>query len=146
MSDIEWENATIEDHIAVANELGSASVDSVAECENIDLDMTDEEGSALFLAVAQREAPGAVGYFESILSMTVSLYGKEVTGDCLTDLATLETIIDEGTPMIELPLAEQWLVLQLTGSINYCSLQTQGEFYFREEVQEFFAGFEHLGG
>lgn len=139
VSGIDWANATIEDHLQVIMALGSASIDDAGACD-IDLAVTDEEGTDLFLAIARQEAPGAVGYFEAQLAMTEALEGREATGDCRTDIATFESIVAGGVPLVDLPLPEQWLVLSLMSSIGYCSLQTQGELMFREEVQEFLAG------
>lgn len=144
VSDIDWDDATIEDHLQVIMALGSASISDVGACD-IDLAVTDEEGADLFLAIARQEAPGAVGYFEAMLAMTEALGGREATGDCRTDIATFEGVVAGGVPWVDLPLPEQWLVLSLMNSIGYCSLQTQGELRFREEVEEFLAGSPFAG-
>ncbi|MDF2729525.1 MAG: hypothetical protein K0T01_1311, partial [Acidimicrobiia bacterium] len=56
---IDWENATIMDHIQVMTSLAGNSIGDTAACENVDLDVSEEEGVALFLEVAEQEAPGA---------------------------------------------------------------------------------------
>jgi hypothetical protein len=137
---IDWENATIEDHIQVMTTLAGTSIGDTAACENVELDMTEEEGAALFLGVANQEAPGAVGYFTAIIAMNEALGDRQSTGDCQTDIGTFEDVVAGGVPFVDLPLPEQWLVLNLMGSIGFCNLQTQGELRFRPEVEEFLAG------
>jgi len=57
-----------------------------------------------------------------------------------TDIATFEDVVAGGVSFVDLPLPEQWLVLNLMGSIGFCNLQTQGELISRPEVGEFLAG------
>jgi len=137
---IDWENATIDDHLQVMMALAGTSIGDTAACENVELDMTEEEGAALFLAVAEQEAPGAVGYFAAVMAMNEALGERQSTGDCQTDIATFEDVVAGGAPFVDLPLPEQWLVLNLMGSIGFCNLQTQGELISRPEVGEFLAG------
>jgi hypothetical protein len=146
VKDIDWEQATIEDHLQVITALAGVSIGDTSGCEDVQLDVTDEEGTALFFAVAEREAPGAVGYFKAIMEINAALDGKESTGDCQTDIATFEEFVAGGVPWVDLPLPEQWLVLNLMGSIGFCSLQTQGELMFRDETQAFLAGSPFAGG
>jgi hypothetical protein len=121
--------------------LSGTSIGDTAACEdNVDLDVSEEEGVALFLQVAEQEAPGAVGYFAAILAMNETLGERQSTGDCQTDIATFEDVVAGGVPFVDLPLPEQWLVLNLMGSIGFCNLQTQGELISRPEVGEFLAG------
>jgi hypothetical protein len=138
---IDWETATIMDHIQVMTSLSGTSIGETAACEeNVDLDVSEEEGVALFLEVAEQEAPGAVGYFSAILAMNETLGERQSTGDCQTDIATFEDVVAGGVAFVDLPLPEQWLVLNLMGSIGFCNLQTQGELISRPEVGEFLAG------
>jgi hypothetical protein len=145
VKDIDWETATIDDHLAVMMSMTSVSIGDTSGCEDVELDMTDEEGSALFFAVAEQEAPGAVGYFKAVMEINAALDGRESSGDCQTDIGTFEDIVAGGVPWVELPLPEQWLVLNLMSSIGYCSLQTQGELRFRPEVEAFLAGSPFAG-
>lgn len=140
VQNIDWENATIDDHLQVMIALASASFGDISGCENVEMDMTDEEGSALFLEVAQQEAPGAVGYFTAIMEINEALEGRTSTGECAADIALFEEVVAGGVPWVDLPLPEQWYVMNLMGSIGFCSLQTQGELRFRDEVVAFLAG------
>ena len=142
---IDWENATIDDHLQVMMTLSSASIGDTSGCENVELDMTEEDGAALFLEVAEQEAPGAVGYFTAIMAINEALDGRQSTGECQADIAIFEDVIAGGVPFVDLPLPEQWLVLNLMGSIGFCNLQTQGELRFRPEVEEFLAGSPFAG-
>ena len=138
---IDWETATIMDHIQVMTSLSGTSIGETPSCEeNVDLDVSEEEGVALFLEVAEQEAPGAVGYFAAVMAMNETLGERQSTGDCQTDIATFEGVVAGGVPFVDLPLPEQWLVLNLMGSIGFCNLQTQGELISRPEVGEFLAG------
>ncbi|MGH8925721.1 MAG: hypothetical protein ACRDWA_13960 [Acidimicrobiia bacterium] len=101
VADVDWANATIEDHIALANELDGASIEGVEGCDEVNLDVHEEFGSDLLIEFAQSEAPGTVGYLEAIRSLRASFDGTEANGDCLTALATLEAIVEEGVPMAE---------------------------------------------
>jgi len=137
---IDWETATIMDHIQVMTSLAGTSIGDTAACENVEIDVSEEEGVALFLEVAEQEAPGAVGYFAAIMAMNETLGERQSTGDCQTDIATFEDVVAGGVAFVDLPLPEQWLVLNLMGSIGFCNLQTQGELISRPEVEEFLAG------
>ena len=108
--------------------------------------MSEEEGAALFFEVAEQEVPGAVGYFTAIIAMNEALGDRQSTGECQTDIATFEEVVAGGVAFVDLPLHEQWLVLNLMGSIGFCNLQTQGELRFRPEVEEFLAGSPFAGG
>jgi hypothetical protein len=143
---IDWENATIMDHIQVMTSLAGNSIGDTAACENVDLDVSEEEGVALFLEVAEQEAPGAVGYFAAIMAINEELGERQSTGECQADIATFEDVVAGGVPFVDLPLPEQWLVLNLMGSIGFCNLQTQGELISRPEVEEFLAGSPFGGG
>lgn len=143
--DVVWETATIEDHIKVMTDLAATSfVDTVA-CDDVQLDVATEEGSALFLEVAEQAAPGAVGYFTAIIDINDALGGRAATGECAMDIVLFEEVVAEGMRWVDLPLPEQWYVMNLMGSIGFCSLQTQGELRFRPEVEAFLAGSPFAG-
>ncbi len=147
VKDIDWDTATIDDHLQVMMALAGTSIGDTTGCEeDTGLSMTDEEGAALFLEVAEQEAPGAVGYFAAILAINEALGDRQSTGECAADIATFEEVVAGGVPWVDLPLPEQYLVLNLMSSIGFCSLQTQGELRFRPEVEEFLAGSPFAGG
>ena len=102
---IDWETATIMDHIQVMTSFAGTSIGDTAACENVDVDVdvSEEEGAALFLEVAEQEAPGAVGYFAAIMAMNEALGERQSTGDCQTDVATFEDVVAGGVPFVDLP-------------------------------------------
>jgi hypothetical protein len=140
VSGVDWENATIDDHFQLMIDLGGASIDSTEGCDDVEGEMSDAAGEALLIEIARLEAPGAVGYFEAMYEIDRALEGRGATGDCLTDIASMDVIVAEGVKWLDLPLPEQVLVLGLMSSIGFCSLQTQGAFISRPDVAEFFEG------
>ena len=147
VKDIDWETATIDEHLGVMMSMASVSFPDTSGCDdaqmamsNDQLDITDEAGSALFYELANQVAPGAVGYFMAIVEINEALDGRSSTGECAADIAIFEDVVAGGVPWVELPLPEQWFVLNLMSSIGYCNLQTQGELRSRPEVDEFLAG------
>ncbi len=140
VKDIDWTTATIDDHITVMYALASFSIDSTSGCDDSQMDASTEEGSALFLAVAQEVAPATVGYFTAILEINQALDGRQATGDCLTDIGIFEEQVAGGVKWVDLPLPEQFLTLNLMSSIGYCGLRTQGDLISKPEVQAFLEG------
>lgn len=148
VSDIDWESATINEFIIATNRMAGSSIGSTDGCAEaeVDLEATEEEGAALFMELAAAEAPGAVGYFQRMLEIQDEQGDLEAVGECQPDVETFEAIVAEGVPMLDLPLGKQIVVLGLMGSLGYCSLQTQGELFYRPEVQEFLAGVDLTAG
>lgn len=144
VSDVDWEHATIDDHIQVMFDLAGSSIDEPEECE-VQFDVSDEEGAALLFELAAQEAPGTIGYLTAMQEIAAALDGREASGDCLTDIAQFEAMVAAGVPWVDLPLHEQWFVLSLMNTLGYCSLQTQGELFYRDEVQEFLQGSPFVG-
>lgn len=144
-SQIDWSTATIEQHIELANSMGGASIESVEGCEEPP-DVTSAVGDELILEFARAEAPGTVDYLEHVMAIPPLDEEIEVTGECRPDIATLEKIMAEGVPLIELPLNKAMVALDLILTLNSCPLEVAGEFTFRDETQAFIAGLEHLAG
>lgn len=46
VKDVDWERGTIDDHLQVMVALASASIGDTTGCENVELDLTEEEGAA----------------------------------------------------------------------------------------------------
>jgi hypothetical protein len=140
---VDWENATTED----LEELGTAleplteqyEGELGAGCEDIQLEGTDEEQFAFMIEVAEREAPGAVGYFEWIRDFATGIgEGPEASGDCETDIAAMQAIVDEGLTISELPMSELTAVGNLMTSIAMvCPPERSAEFFAKEDVAAF---------
>jgi hypothetical protein len=150
---VDWQTATIQDHIDLTMALAStdfSSLPDTTQCESeaagsLDFTGQTEDGAALFLAIAEREVPDVAEYFGVILEAREQVGDKETTGDCQTDIATFQEYVDGGVPFMELPLGDQLLILGLMNSIGFCSLQTQGELMFSPDTQEFLAGSPFAG-
>ncbi len=149
VSGVDWEHATIDDHINVVYGLAGSSIDDPSAACPAATDggtaASQEEGMALLLAVAVQEVPGVAGYFQAVIEIDQALEGRNATGDCLTDIGIFEEVVAGGIRWVDLPLHEQVLVLRLMYSIGYCRLETQGELLFRPEVQDFLEGSPFAG-
>ena len=152
MGDVDWQTATIEDHINLTLALAgtdASAIPDATQCQTdaagtLDFTGQTEEGAELFLAIAERESPEVASYFSVILEARQQV-DKESTGDCQTDIATFQGYVDGGVPFMELQLGDQLLILGLMNSIGFCSLQTQGELMFAPATQEFLAGSPFAG-
>ena len=140
VKDIDWEHATIDDHLMVMTSLAGSTMSETTSCEDRQPDLTEDEGAELFFAVAEQEVPATVGYFKSIVDINKALGGRKSVGECLPDIATFEELVAGGVPYLSLPLPEQWLTLNLMFSIGYCQLQTQGALLSKPEVRVFLEG------
>ena len=146
---VDWENATIADF----EELGTALDPVTAEyeediansqCEDIEVDATDEETFDFLIELAQDEAPGTVGYLEMIRDLAGS-FGEDteadVSGDCETDIAAMQAIVDQGGNMEDLSLADVTAVGALVTSISTnCSQDRSLEFFSQDDVSAFLGG------
>lgn len=148
VADIDWENATTADLEQLGNDLeplSSAYDDSVAgtNCDNIQLDASDEESFQFMIDMAKREAPGTVAYLEWVEQIATSVTdpGTQASGDCESDIAALQAIVDEGGTMMDLPLSDLSTVSGLIASISTtCSASRAAEFLNQPDVAAFMNG------
>ncbi len=148
VADIDWENATTADLEQLGNDLeplSSAYDDSVAgtNCDNIQLDASDEESFQFMIDMAKREAPGTVAYLEWVEQIATSVTdpGTQASGDCESDIAALQAIVDEGGTMVDLPLGDLSKVSGLIASISTtCSASRAAEFLNQPDVAAFMNG------
>ena len=144
----DFENATIEDMETMGTELEAVTEGPTAEMENLDCpdpSGTDEENFAAMIDIAEREAPGTVAYFEWIEDFTGDFGDGEGTtggasGDCETDIESMEALIAESDGMGDMTLAEVTEFGSLMTAITTeCSADRAQEFLSQPEVQEFMA-------
>ena len=140
VKDIDWEHATIYDHLQVMTDLAGTTIGDTSACGDQGPDLNEEAGAELFFGVAEQQVPGAVGYFRAVMDINKALGGRHSSGECQTDIATFEELVAGGVPWVNLPLPEQWLTFNLMYSIGYCTLQTQGALLSKPEVQVFLEG------
>jgi hypothetical protein len=141
---IDWANATTEDLEEVGTALEPIGTEyettfETAGCDDIQLEGTDEEQFEVMIAIAEREAPGTVGYFEWIRDFaTGSSDAPEASGDCETDIAAMQAIVDEGQTMNQLPIAElQSVGTLMTAIAMECPPERSAEFFEKEDVANF---------
>jgi hypothetical protein len=109
IQDIDFENSTGAELEAVFAEIEPISDSFEAETANCpELDMSNEESVAAMQAMAERDAPGTAGYFAWLASFMANVDdgGASVSGDCETDIATLQAFVDRGGTMADLTMSE----------------------------------------
>lgn len=140
----DFATATMDDMEAMGTELETATAAQTAEMESLncpDVDASDEEVFAAMIDIAQREAPGTVAYFEWIQSFAASAGeegGLSSSGDCETDIETMEAFIAEKETMGNLTFAELTGFGELmTGITTECTGARVEEFFAQPEVEAF---------
>lgn len=140
---VDWETATIDDfeELGTAIEEETASYEeeiTEAGCEEVDVDVDDDEAFQFMIDFAENEAPGTVGYLTWIRGFLGAPAGEEASGDCETDIAAVQAVVDQGGTMSELPLTEVARIGGLMGSITTaCSAERASEFLSQPDVEEF---------
>lgn len=142
----DFETATIDDMEAMGAELETATAAPTAEMESLDcpdVDATDEEAFAAMIDIAEREAPGTVGYFrwiESFAGTSGDGSGITTSGDCETDIAALEAFVAEKESMGNLTMTEltQFSTL-VTAITTECTPERTQEVFSEPAVEEFMA-------
>lgn len=148
VEEVDWANATMADLEALGTslepateEFEAATVDS--QCDEIDVDATDEESFEFMIDLARDNAPGTVAYMEMIRDFA-SDFGEstiDISGDCDTDIAALQAIVDEGGSMQDMTVTEITDVGGLVTSISTnCSPERSSEFFSKQDVSDFMSG------
>jgi alkanesulfonate monooxygenase SsuD/methylene tetrahydromethanopterin reductase-like flavin-dependent oxidoreductase (luciferase family) len=148
---VDFNAATADEFEAITAELQPATDAYEAEidaqgCDDLNLDVTDEEAFAALIDLAQQEAPGTVAYLEWIRDFAGAVTGDgggggSVSGDCETDIAAIQEFVDRGGTMSDLTMGEVATVTQLITSISTnCTLTRFQEFTSQEDVMEFMSG------
>ena len=100
--------ADMEAFLAEIEPISAPLEEQTADCPDVDL--SAEESLAAMREFAEAEAPGTVAYFiwleEFIGSFGEGSSGVEASGDCETDLATLDEYVAQGGTMSDLPVGE----------------------------------------
>ena len=145
MEGIDFATVTAADLEDLGAELEALGEDYSGTLEDLDCpepDGTDEEAFAAMIEIAEREAPGTVAYLEWIRSFAdVADSVGEASGDCETDIAAFESIVDEKGSMSNLTMEEVVEVGGLVSSIStVCSPERAQEFLAQPEVTSFLDG------
>jgi len=144
VEDIDFENATMADFEAFGTEIepiASQFEDETASCP--ELDLSTEESIAFMREVAEQDAPGTVAYFvwleEFIASMDDG--GASASGDCETDIAALQTYVDQGGTMSDLTMSDVAAVTSLMTAVSTeCSPERFQEWVSQEDVAAWAGG------
>lgn len=146
---VDFNQATQAEFEAISVELEGptdefTAASEAAGCDELNLDVSDEEAFQLMIDLAEREAPGTVAYFEWIRDFSASMEeggtGSLATGDCETDIETMQAIVDDGGTINDLTLQEMGNVGGLVASISTnCSGERSSEFFSKEDVAAYLA-------
>jgi hypothetical protein len=150
VEDFDFDNANLADLQQLSTELEPLTAEyegtiGDADCDELDLDASDEEAFEFMIDFAEDEAPGTVAYFEWIRDFAIGAGGGlgdddggTATGDCDQDLAAFMEYVESGTTMNDLPLADLTTVGQLMTSISTgCPAATVAELFQDPEVSAF---------
>lgn len=150
IADVDWENATMADLEAAGNAIAAEGdfADLNPDCDELNVDASNEETFEYLLDLARDEAPDTLPYFEMLRDFVGGVDGGdggdgggEASGDCETDIATLQAMIDEGGTISDLAFADLALVGSLSSSIGVnCSQERSAEFFSQEDVTAFLGG------
>lgn len=139
---VDFESTTATDLEDLRAELDAVGEEYSAAIENLDCPEpggSDEEAIAEILEIAEREAAGTVGYLQWVQGLTEG-FGEsgEVSGDCETDIAALQTIVGQGGTVTDLTMTQVVEVGSLVASVStVCSPERAEEFFAREDVAAF---------
>jgi hypothetical protein len=142
---VDFDTLTAADMEALGTEMEALGEEYGAALE--DLDCPDPEGSddeafTAMIEIAEREAPGTVGYLEWIQSFATAADSMgNASGDCETDIAAFELIVEENESMSTLTMEEIVEVGGLVTSIStVCSPERAEEFLSQDNVASFLDG------
>ena len=137
---VDFESATQADFEALSAQFEAATGDFEEETATCpELDLTAEESYATMIEFAEDEAPGTVAYFEFIQgfigNIPTGVTGVTGSGDCETDIAAMQELVDRGGTVSDLTVAEGNEVTELLVAIgSSCSPARLNEFLAKEDV------------
>lgn len=142
---VDFENATSNDLAALGTELEPAMAtydETIAgsDCEELDVDATDEETFDYMIDFAESEAPGTVAYLTWIRDFAAGSEGEgsAATGDCEQDIALLMEFVNRDGTMSDLTMAELTTVGEIMGSISaVCSTERNQELFSDPAMADF---------
>ena len=139
---VDFENIGEDELASVMAELEAASGETTAEIDGLQCpspEGSDDEALAAVIALAEREAPGTVGYLEWIAAFAAGFPDLgEASGDCEADMAALQSVVDDGRTMSDLTMAQVVEVAGLAASVSTnCNPERAEEFFARKDVAAF---------
>ena len=143
VSDIDWDTATLGDFQSISDELEGQFEEMDARelelgCDNYDLS-SDQASMEAAIAIAEEEAPGAVGWLEFVASLSADMSAEaDPSLDCESAIAYIDGLIAEGATMTDVPFSEISRITQAMGVItSECTPEQADEFLAREDVTDF---------
>jgi hypothetical protein len=139
---VDFDTLTASDMEALGTEmeaLGEEYGENLEELDCPEPEGSDEESFAAMIEIAEREAPGTVGYLEWVQSFATAADSMgDASGDCETDIAAFELIVEENESMSTLTMEEIVEVGGLVTSIStVCSPERSQEFLSQDNVANF---------
>ena len=142
VEDIDFENLGTDALERLGTDLQEASGEMAAQIQDLDCPDPvggDNETFAAVITLAETRAPGTVAYLEWVAAFA-SDFGEssEVSGDCETDIAAFQAIVDEGGTMSDLTMTQVVEVGSLFASVSTsCSPERAEEFFAQADVAAF---------
>lgn len=140
---VDFQNANSDEVDAIFADLQGVTDDYEAQVDSLgcpDLDpASDEEAFAQMIEIAEREAPGTVGYLRMIEGFATSVGGDTaVSGDCETNIAAFQEYVDAGGTMSDLTMEEFTKVAALMSAVStQCPIERMNEYFSQEDVVAF---------
>ncbi len=148
VSQVDWETATMADMERLTGEIDTATTDFDTRLEEAgcdDFEPGDDDTSfAIMIELAEKEAPGTVGWLMFIETFVAGFDDEaatsaDVPADCDGALAYVENLTTDAETMMELPMGEVMNVGAAVETIqSECSLEQSAAFF--EEYADFFGG------
>lgn len=151
VEEFDFEAATMEEFTALSEspELAAATTEfdtasQAAGCDDINVEMEEEESWEQLVDLAESEAPGTVAYLAYIRSFITSMDGGTsdvASGDCETDVAAFMVWVESEKSMTQLTVSEVMEVSALLAAIQTeCSIARAEEVFSDPAVQKFLSG------
>lgn len=153
VSQVDWDNATMADLEALAVDLEDPSTQigddmTAAGCDDFDFGANDEASFDLAIDLAEREAPGVVGWLEFIRDVSSSFdtdtgvpTNADIPEDCDGAIAYVKDLMSQSASMTELPVDELMNVSSAMLAIqSQCSIQETATFFEDEAVTDWLDG------
>jgi hypothetical protein len=151
VEDFDFEGATMEDFTALSEspEFAAATTEfetdsQTAGCDDINVEMEEEESWNQLVDLAASEAPGTVPYLEYLRNFITSMDGgtsEAASGDCETDIAAFLVRVEGEKTMTQLTVSEVMEVSALLAAIQAeCPLARVEEVFSDPAVERFLNG------
>lgn len=146
VADLDFAAMTLAELNTVFTDLEPVLTDFDEQMEGLDcpdLDTADDAVREDVLAFVEDEAPGAVAFVAYSMDIAENFTGGDdgdstASGDCETDIAAAQEIVDAGGTMEDLTMAELSEVGALFMSVQTnCSLDRMEEFFSQADVESF---------